>query len=226
MEGPTKTDSSCQTLTSSNPPFSNPNSYIVDNTNDLEHLKQLNDSFIPQISNNLEAPIIIKNSKKHSVNSKTVDVFNKTSIKDISIDEIINELENDVTVNSNQRKISCENVDEIDQCINFNQKIKSLEETIAKQNKKLDDLFHKLSDDKINITNTNPPTKNIYEEKTVSEDLTKESKLKKEKIAKKIDAQLKRNTKKTITKIILVKQSHQKPSQKNSFSFTKKMWKL
>ena len=71
MEGPTKTDSSCQTLTSSNPPFSNPNSYIVDNTNDLEHLKQLNDSFIPQISNNLEAPIIITNSKKHSINSKT-----------------------------------------------------------------------------------------------------------------------------------------------------------
>ena len=37
MEGPTKTDSSCQTLTSSNPPLSNPNGNIVDNTNDLEH---------------------------------------------------------------------------------------------------------------------------------------------------------------------------------------------
>ena len=36
MEGPTKTDS-CQTLTSSNPPLSNPNGNIVDNTNDLEH---------------------------------------------------------------------------------------------------------------------------------------------------------------------------------------------
>ena len=62
----------------------------------------------------------------------------------------------------------------------FQPKIESLEETIAKQNKKLDDLFNKLSDDKINITKTNPPTKNIYEEKTVSEDLTKENKLKKE----------------------------------------------
>ena len=190
MEGPTKTNSSYQTLTPSNLPLSNPNDNIVDNTNDLEHLKQLNGSFIPQISNNLETPVIIKNSKKHSINSKTVDLFNKTSIKDISIDEIINELENDGTVNSNQRSISCENIDKIDQCINFNQKIKSLEETIAKQNKKLDDLFNKLSDDKINITKTNPPTKNIYEEKTVSEDLTKESKLKKEKIAKKLDAQL------------------------------------
>ena len=62
--------------------------------------------------------------------------------------------------------------------------------TIAKQNKKLDDLFSKLSDGKINITKANTPTKNIYEEKTVSEDLTKESKLKKEKIAKKLGAQV------------------------------------
>ena len=92
MDGPTKTDSSFETLTSSNPPLSNPNGNIVDNTNDLEHLKQLNDSFIPQISNNLETPIIIKISKKHPINSKTVDLFDKTSIKDISIDEIINDL--------------------------------------------------------------------------------------------------------------------------------------
>ena len=190
MESPTKTDSSCQTLTSSNLPLSNPNGNIVDNTNDLEHLKQLNGSFIPQISNNLETPVIIKNSKKHSINSKTVDLFNKTSIKDISIDEIINELENDGTVNSNQRSISCENIDKIDNCINFNQKIKSLEETIAKQDKKLDDLFSELFDDKINATKTNTPTKIIHEEKTVPEFLTKESKLKKEKIAKKLDAQL------------------------------------
>ena len=55
-------------------------------------------------------------------------------------------------------------------------------ETIAKQNKKLDDLFSKLSNDKINITKANTPMKNIYEEKTVSEDLTKERKLKKEKM--------------------------------------------
>ena len=61
---------------------------------------------------------------------------------------------------------------------NFQQKIKSLEETIAKQNKKLKDLFNKLSDDKINITKKNP-TKNIYEEKTVSDDPMRESKLKK-----------------------------------------------
>ena len=40
MEGPTKTDSPCQTLTSSNPPLSNPNGNVVDNTNDLEHLKK------------------------------------------------------------------------------------------------------------------------------------------------------------------------------------------
>ena len=60
MESPTKTDSSCQTLTTSHPPLRNPNCNIVDKTNDLEHLKQLNDSFIPQISNNLETPIIIK----------------------------------------------------------------------------------------------------------------------------------------------------------------------
>ena len=68
MYGPTKTDSSCKTLTSSNPPLSNPNCNIVDNTNDLEHLKKLNDFFIPHISNNLETPVIIKNSKKHSIN--------------------------------------------------------------------------------------------------------------------------------------------------------------
>ena len=209
MESPTKTDSSCQTLTSSNLPLSNPNDNIVDNMNDLEHLKQLNGSFIPQISNNLETPVIIKNSKKHSVNWKTVDLFNKTSIKDISIDEIINELENDGTVNSNQRSISCENIDKIDQCINFNQKIKSLEETIAKQNKKLDDLFNKLSEDKINITKANPPMKNICEEKTVSEDPTKESKLKKGKIAKNLDAQL-----------IVVRKKYKEDCYKNHFSKT------
>ena len=39
MDGPTKKDSSCQTLTSSNLPLSNPNGNIVDNANDLEHLK-------------------------------------------------------------------------------------------------------------------------------------------------------------------------------------------
>ena len=137
---------------------------------------------IPQISNNLETPIIIKNSKKHSINSKTLDLFNKTSIKDISIDVIINESENDGTVHNSQRSTSCENIEKIDQCINFNQKIKYLVETIAKQNKKLDDLFSKLSNDKINITKANTPMKNIYEEKTVSEDLTKERKLKKEKM--------------------------------------------
>ena len=185
MESPTKTDSSCQALTSSNLPLSNPNDNIVDNTNDLEHLKQRNGSFIPQISNNLETLVIIKNSKKHSMNSKTIDLFDKISIKDIPIDEIINELENDGTINSNQRSISCENIDKIDQCINFNQKIKSLEESIAKQNKKLNNLFNKLSEDKINVTKANPPMKNICEEKTVSEDPTNESKLKKEKIAKK-----------------------------------------
>ena len=136
-------------------------------------------------------------------------MFNKTSIKNISIDEIINELENDGTVNSNQRSISCENIDKIDQCINFNQKIKSLEETIAKQNKKLDDLFNKLSEDKINITKANPPMKNICEEKTVSEDPTKESKLKKEKIAKKLDAQL-----------IVVRKKYKEDYYKNHFSKT------
>ena len=62
---------------------------------------------IPQISNNLETPIIIKNSKKHSINSKTLDLFNKTSIKDISIDAIINESENDGTVHNNPRSTSC-----------------------------------------------------------------------------------------------------------------------
>ena len=62
MEGPTKTDWSCQTLSSSSFPIGNPNGNIVDNTNNLEHLKQLNDSFIPQISNNLETSIIIKTS--------------------------------------------------------------------------------------------------------------------------------------------------------------------
>ena len=190
MESPTKTNLSCQTFTLSNPPLRNPNGIEVDDTNDLKHLEQLFDSFISQISNNLETLIIIKNSKKYSTNSKTLDLFNKKSIEYISIDEIINELENDGTVNSSQRSISCENIENIDQCINFNQKIKSLEETIGKQNKKLDDLFSKLSDDKINITKTNTSTKNIYEEKIVSEDLTKESKLKKEKIAKKLDAQL------------------------------------
>ena len=58
--------------------------------------------------------------KKHSINSNTLDLFNKTSPEDTSIDEIINEFENDSAVNSNQRSISCENKDFIYQCINFN----------------------------------------------------------------------------------------------------------
>ena len=66
------------------------------------------------------------------MNLKTLGLCYKTSIKDISIDEIINELENDGTVHNNQRSVSCENIGKIDQGINFNQKIKSLEETIAK----------------------------------------------------------------------------------------------
>ena len=61
-ESSTKTNLSCQTLTSSNPPLINRNGNKVDNTNDLEHLEQLNDSFISQISINLETQIIIKNS--------------------------------------------------------------------------------------------------------------------------------------------------------------------
>ena len=65
-----------------------------------------------------------------------------------------------------------------------------MEETIAKQNQKFYDLFNKLSEDKINITKGNPPMKIICEEETVSEDPTKESKLKKEIIAKKLGAQL------------------------------------
>ena len=75
MESPTKTNSSCQTLTSSNPSLRNTNGNKVDNINDLKHSEQLNDSFISQISNNLESPMIIKNSKKHSINSKTLDLF-------------------------------------------------------------------------------------------------------------------------------------------------------
>ena len=121
MKSPTKTNSSYQILTSSNPPLRNPNGNKVDNTNDLKHLEQSNDSFISQINNNLETLTIIKNSKKHSINSKTL------------IDEIINELENDGIVNSNQRSIFCEDIENINQCINFGQKMKSLEETIAKQ---------------------------------------------------------------------------------------------
>ena len=85
-----------------------------------------------------------------------------------------------------------------------------MEKTIAKENKKLDDLFNKLSGDKINITKTNPPTINIFEEKTVSEDLTKESKLKKEKVAKKLDAQL-----------IVVRKKYKEDYYKNHFSKTK-----
>ena len=72
MESPTKTNLSCQTLTSSNPPFRNPNGNTVDNTNDLEHLEQPNDCFISRISSNLENLIILKNPKKHSINSKTL----------------------------------------------------------------------------------------------------------------------------------------------------------
>ena len=96
-----------------------------------------------------------------------------------------------------------------------------MEETIAKQNKKLDDLFNKLSEDKINITKANPPMKNIYEEKTVSEDPTKESKLKKEKTAKKLDAQLIAVRKKY--KEDYYKNIKTQPSKTNSnnFSFTK-----
>ena len=113
-------------------PLRNSTGNIVDNTNDLEHSKELNNSFIPQISNNLKTLIIIKNLKKHSINSKTLDLCYKTSLKAISIDEIINELENDGTVHNNQRSVFCENIGKIDQGINFNQNIKSLEETIAK----------------------------------------------------------------------------------------------
>ena len=98
--------------------------------------------------------------------------------------------------------------------MNFNQKIKSYEETIAKQNKKLDNLFSKLYDDKINISKTNTPTKNNYEEKTVSEDLTKESKLKREKIAKKLDTQL-----------TAIRKKYKEHYYKNHFSKIK-LWKI
>ena len=98
--------------------------------------------------------------------------------------------------------------------MNFNQKIKSYEETIAKQNKKLDNLFSKLYDDKINITKTNTPTKNNYEEKTVSEDLTKESKLKQENIAKKLDTQL-----------TVIRKKYKEHYYKNHFSKIK-LWKI
>ena len=37
IEGSTKTDSSCQTLTSPNPTLSSPSGNTVDNTNDLEN---------------------------------------------------------------------------------------------------------------------------------------------------------------------------------------------
>ena len=84
-----------------------------------------------------------------------------------------------------------------------------MEETIAKKNKKLDDLFKKISDDKINITKTNPSTNNTYEEKTVSEDPTKGSKLKKEKIALKSGAQ-----------IIVVRKKYKGDYYKNHFSKT------
>ena len=86
MDSPTKTNSSCQTLTSSNPPLKNPTGSIVDNTDELEHLEELNDTFTPDISNNFETSIIMNNSKKHSINSKTLDLFNKTSPEDISIE--------------------------------------------------------------------------------------------------------------------------------------------
>ena len=42
----------------------NPNGNKVDNTNGLEHLEQLNDSFISQISNKLETQIIKKKLKE------------------------------------------------------------------------------------------------------------------------------------------------------------------
>ena len=98
--------------------------------------------------------------------------------------------------------------------MNFNKKIKSYEETIAKQNKKLDNLFSKLYDDKINISKTNTPTKNNYEEKTVSEDLTQESKLKQEKIAKKLDTQL-----------TAIRKKYKEHYYKNHFSKIK-LWKI
>ena len=41
MESPAKTNSSFQTLKSSNPPLRNPKGNIVDNTNDLEHSENL-----------------------------------------------------------------------------------------------------------------------------------------------------------------------------------------
>ena len=42
----------------------NPNGNKADNTNGLEHLEQLNDSFISQISNKLETQIIKKKLKE------------------------------------------------------------------------------------------------------------------------------------------------------------------
>ena len=207
MESSTKTSWSCQILTSSNPPLRNPNGNVVDNANYLEHLEHLNDLFISQISNNLETPKVIKNSKKLSINSKTLDLFNKTSIEDISIDEIKKNIKN------------------IDQRINFNPKIESLVKTIAKQNKKLDDLFSKLSDGKTNITKANTPTKNIYEEKAVSEDVTKEGKLKKEKIAKKLDVQLLRKKYKEHYYNNHFSKIQPSKANSNNFSFTKEIVK-
>ena len=96
-------------------------------------------------------------------------------------------------------------------------------EIITKQNKKLGNLFSKLSDDKINITKTNTTAKNIYEQKTFSEDLMKENKLEKEKIAKKLDAQLVVIRKKYKEQYYKNHFSKIQPSKTNSnnFSFTK-----
>ena len=43
MKSRTKTNLSCQIVTSSNPPIRNPSGNKVDNTNNLKHLEQIND---------------------------------------------------------------------------------------------------------------------------------------------------------------------------------------
>ena len=79
-----------------------PKGNMLNNQNNFSNKR---DSFIPQISSNLTTPTISDPDLKSSVisthnNSKTLELFNKSSVVDFTIDEILTELGNESEIHN------------------------------------------------------------------------------------------------------------------------------
>ena len=80
-----------------------PKSNMLDNQNNFSNKRN---SFIPQINSNLATPATSDLDLKPSIhsthnNSKTLELFNKSSVVDFTIDEILTELGNGAKIHPN-----------------------------------------------------------------------------------------------------------------------------